>query len=128
MNPRLLGMVHASYRGELKAGDANWALNLIFNNQLVLYPRKSLVRNIGFDGSGQNCNINPSPAKQIINLSIPVGVYKLDELDIKNNKRALFKYFGGYKQLAFQLLIFYIKKYFGDNVLNTIIKIKNYFK
>ena len=128
MNPRLLGMVHASYRGELKAGDVNWMLNLILNNQLVLYPRKSLVRNIGFDGSGQNCNINPSLAKQIINLSIPVAVYKLDELGIKNNKRALFKYFGGYKQLAFQLLIFYIKKYFGDNTLNTIIKIKKYFK
>ena len=37
-----------------------WYLSVFLAQGLVLYPRKSLVENIGFDGSGEHCGIEES--------------------------------------------------------------------
>ena len=35
-----------------------WAANVYLNNGLVVWPQKSLIYNIGHDGSGENCHEN----------------------------------------------------------------------
>lgn len=42
-------------RGELKTWAVKWYASVFLADGLCLYPRKSLLRNIGFDGSGENC-------------------------------------------------------------------------
>lgn len=41
--------------GDLETWAVRWYASIFLNNGLCLYPRKSLVRNIGFDGTGENC-------------------------------------------------------------------------
>lgn len=46
----------------VKGRNDSWAirvcLNVSLNNKYTLYPRKSLIQNIGFDASGTHCGIN----------------------------------------------------------------------
>lgn len=42
--------------GTLKTWAVLWYASIYLKNGLCLYPVKSLVRNIGHDGSGENCN------------------------------------------------------------------------
>ncbi|MFC1694683.1 hypothetical protein ACFL1C_00940 [Pseudomonadota bacterium] len=42
--------------GELNTWAVRWYASIFLNQGLCLYPKKSLVRNIGFDGSGENCH------------------------------------------------------------------------
>ncbi len=41
--------------GKLNTWAVKWYASLFLNNGLCLYPQKSLVRNLGHDGSGENC-------------------------------------------------------------------------
>lgn len=41
--------------GDLLTWAVKWYASVFLRDGLCLYPRKTLVRNIGFDGSGQNC-------------------------------------------------------------------------
>ncbi|MEJ8566894.1 hypothetical protein [Elongatibacter sediminis] len=43
-------------RGELNTWAVRWYASIFLLNGLCLYPRKTLVRNIGFDGSGVHCH------------------------------------------------------------------------
>lgn len=45
-----------NHRGDKKTWAVFWYANVFMANGLCLHPSKSLVENIGFDGSGQNCN------------------------------------------------------------------------
>lgn len=42
-------------RGELKTWAVKWYASVFLSDGLCLYPKKSVLRNIGFDGSGENC-------------------------------------------------------------------------
>lgn len=44
-----------NFNGELKTWAVFWYASVFKQNGLVLYPNRSLVENIGFDGSGENC-------------------------------------------------------------------------
>ena len=41
--------------GDLNTWAVHWYATIFLNDGLCLYPSKTLVRNIGFDGSGVNC-------------------------------------------------------------------------
>jgi GT2 family glycosyltransferase len=43
-------------RGDLNTWAVRWYASIFLNDGLCLYPRKSLVRNLGFDGTGTHCN------------------------------------------------------------------------
>lgn len=49
------GQLLANHRGELRTWAVYWYASIFRLNGLCLYPRQSLVQNIGFDGSGSNC-------------------------------------------------------------------------
>ena len=42
-------------KGKLRSWNATWHSTVFLNDGLCLYPQKSLVSNIGHDGSGTNC-------------------------------------------------------------------------
>lgn len=46
------GMLAKQQRGEVDSWAIRWNLSVFLQGGLVLYPRRSLVRNLGFDGSG----------------------------------------------------------------------------
>jgi hypothetical protein len=54
-SPLLLSMVHKIQRGELKAFDVMAQVAMMLNNQRCVFPHKSLVTNIGLDGTGEHC-------------------------------------------------------------------------
>jgi len=45
-------------KGKLRSWNANWHSSVFLNDGLCLYPRKSLVSNIGHDGTGTNCEVD----------------------------------------------------------------------
>jgi len=48
-------MLESQRRGDTDSWAIRWYLSVFMRKGLILYPRKTLVRNLGFDGSGVNC-------------------------------------------------------------------------
>jgi hypothetical protein len=53
------GMLAKQQRGEVDSWAIRWNLSVFLQGGLVLYPRRSLVRNLGFDGSGVHTRGEP---------------------------------------------------------------------
>jgi hypothetical protein len=53
------GMLEKQQRGEIDSWAIRWNLSVFLQRGLVLYPRKSLVQNQGFDGSGVHTKGDP---------------------------------------------------------------------
>ena len=51
-------MLEQNVRGASGAWDIRWYLSVFEKKGLTLYPQKSLVNNIGFDGSGVHCPVS----------------------------------------------------------------------
>lgn len=45
-------------KGEIDSWAIYWYASVFLKDGLTLYPKKSLIQNIGFDGSGTHCGIN----------------------------------------------------------------------
>lgn len=57
-----------------------WYYKVFLKNGLNVYPTKSLVKNIGFDGSGENCGIDNQTFD--FNPNTSIDIIKVDELDL----------------------------------------------
>ena len=86
---------------EKKTWAIRWHCHLYFNNQLTLYPHKTLVNNIGNDGSGTNCELNNS-----FNSMIDDNSSELVKIDITNS-------FIGYLDFVFFFIYLRIKNQFS---------------
>jgi hypothetical protein len=53
------GMLERQRAGEIDSWAIRWQLSVFLAGGLTLYPAKSLVTNIGFDGSGTHCKSDP---------------------------------------------------------------------
>jgi hypothetical protein len=51
------GDIIANYEKKIHTWAIFWYASIFLNNGLCLHPRESLVKNIGFDGSGVNCGV-----------------------------------------------------------------------
>jgi GT2 family glycosyltransferase len=51
-------MLRAQQEGKVDSWAIRWYLSVFLRSGLALYPRKTLVRNLGFDGSGVNCAVS----------------------------------------------------------------------
>lgn len=58
LNPHILEQLDNNRKGIMKTWAVKWYLSIFIQKGLCLYPHKSLVNNIGFDGSGENCTTN----------------------------------------------------------------------
>lgn len=54
----MLGMIKKEMLGELTAGDIRCSFYQLVNNVYTIYPRESLVQNIGHDGTGVHCGVS----------------------------------------------------------------------
>lgn len=126
VNPTLLGNVYSSSIGRLNAGDVSWALHILKYQKCVLFPTKSLVRNIGFDGTGQNCGIIPQLSNQVVFNNL-ILVKKLDSNNFNTHNKIIFNYFGGYKHLIKQLVLYFTEIFFGRRILQFLLNLKNTF-
>ncbi|MDP3587815.1 MAG: glycosyltransferase [Sulfuricurvum sp.] len=58
IHPNLINGLKLIQEGKLDAGDYKMVFHLIKNDLLTIKPIKSLVNNIGHDGSGVHCGVN----------------------------------------------------------------------
>jgi Glycosyl transferase family 2 len=98
--------LHAVARSNMNSWNTIWHSVVFLNDGLILYPKRSLVSNIGHDGSGTNCA--PDDRFQIDNealaTEIPVNAIQLAEHE------AVRKYYVGLHSFAYRLK-FAIKHY-----------------
>ena len=77
-----------------------WYVTIFINNGLCLQPKKSYVENIGFDGTGENCNKRKMESGMPLNLKSPVSyplvvqesdeaVFKIREYYMNNKSKGL---------------------------------------
>lgn len=126
-NPNLAVMATSIAKKKLIAGDVSWALYIIKNDKLVLFPGESLVRNIGYDGSGQNCGVDEKFSKQKISDKTKFVFENISKEDIKYCSKILFVNNGGYPEMFYQIFLYCIAKIFGDKRFERLRKIKKYF-
>jgi hypothetical protein len=55
---RYFRMLQAQQLGRTESWAIRWYLSVFLRQGLALYPRRTLVKNLGFDGSGVNCNVS----------------------------------------------------------------------
>ena len=58
-------MLRAQQQGKADSWAIRWYLSVFLVNGLALYPKKTLVRNLGFDGSGVNCVVSNIKESQL---------------------------------------------------------------
>lgn len=58
-------MLKAQLAGKIDSWAIRWNLTVFIAGGVVLYPSKTLVRNLGFDGSGVHCGVEDSIEKLI---------------------------------------------------------------
>lgn len=51
----ILNILYDDSTGKISAGDVKIVFDQVMKNQYTLFPTKSLVRNVGFDGMGEHC-------------------------------------------------------------------------
>lgn len=68
--------IRANYFGKKSTWFIFWYLTLIRERGLSLFPRESLVSNIGFDGSGDNCGVE-DPYKLKVNHRSAIPLQKI---------------------------------------------------
>lgn len=74
----------SNIEGDLKTWFIKWNTSVYLLNGLTLFPNKSLVENIGLDGSGENCGVDNrfrNDRKEYVNL-FPIEI--IENKNIKN--------------------------------------------
>lgn len=127
VNPGILGMVNAVAKGRLIAGDINWALHIIKYKKFVVFPSRSLVGNIGFDGSGQNCHLEHDDkfgnySDVYIDVSSPPKLYSIYD------QFKTFKKLGGFRIIFKSLVMYYVEIIFGYGSIAYLVKLKSRFR
>jgi len=75
-------MLKNQVKGKNNSWAIRWYASAFVNNMLTLYPRKSLVRNIGFDNSGTHCSTTDVFDVELVNEVI------LEKIPVEENKEA----------------------------------------
>lgn len=91
-----------------------WYAASLLNDKLSLYPSKSLVRNIGFDGSGVNCGYDTG--YDVNTLQEKVSVFKIPLKEDQDTINKIELFFRIYK---FKRLL-YLSIKFSSNILKGI--------
>jgi hypothetical protein len=112
---RYFKMLKAQQQGKSESWAIRWYLSVFLLNGLALYPKQTLVRNFGFDGSGVNCavsnieessldikfkvyfmpqNIEVSEAKAVVFNNMPVPSISISSLI--NRLMGIFKRIRGF--------------------------------
>ncbi len=72
-------MLSDSVNGKNDSWFIRWYATTFLNNQLSLFPKQSLVNNIGCDGSGTHCGLDNSISSEVIKEPIDVARIPVEE-------------------------------------------------
>lgn len=76
--------------GKIDSWAIRWYSNVFIRKGLTLFPLKTLVKNIGFDGSGTHCGVQPSDDPAFINKPLRRFPSKIDVKDY--HKKVVFRF------------------------------------
>jgi len=76
-------ILEAQIRGENDSWAVRWQAAAFLRNMLTLFPNKSLVRNIGYDGTGRHCGVS-----SVYDTDIYEGEIKVERIELVECKRA----------------------------------------
>ena len=71
--------VLSNANGQLDTWAIFWQASVYMKNGLMLYPTKSLIKNIGLDGSGENCGIASGYSSAMVDKPIEVFPTEIEE-------------------------------------------------
>jgi hypothetical protein len=84
-------MLKSQMEGEIDSWAIRWYASAFLKNKLTLYPGKSLVKNIGMDGSGIHCK---KDLKFLVKShDVCIDVNKIDYVENINAKKKISKFF-----------------------------------
>jgi hypothetical protein len=89
-----LSMLKAQITGGVDSWAIRWYASAFLNNKLTLYPPVSLIRNIGFDGSGTHGDVVAGKNSVEFNTS-GFEIKEVEIVESKKNKKLIEKYFRG---------------------------------
>lgn len=104
-NPSILPMLNAASNAGKFSFDLDWYLNIVRNRKFTVFPPCSLVKNIGFDGSGMNCGLSDKYINQEIISDRCVSVVVNSKVDFNCQKSVMFNQVGGWKVLVQSVLM-----------------------
>ena len=64
-NYNYFNMLQSQQNGKTNSWAIRWYLSVFLNNGLVLYPKQTMVQNVGFDGTGENCLVSTIAAHDV---------------------------------------------------------------
>ncbi|WP_320664923.1 methyltransferase, TIGR04325 family [Prochlorococcus sp. MIT 1223] len=102
-----------------------WHASCFLNNQLTLYPGKSLVKNIGLDNSGENCGKSTMMVTELSDDCIEI--HKIETCVDKDIYKIYCNYFKKKQSFLFRLTRI-IKDKFLSRIKNNLVKYKYSFK
>jgi hypothetical protein len=105
--PHMAPMMKYILDGKLRAGDVSQAALLFKENKVCIFPSKSLVRNVGHDGSGEHCGVDDLYSSQeIFTKHVPIN-YQMSIVPSDVHSKWVRNFLGGYKGIALGWLIFW---------------------
>jgi hypothetical protein len=122
--PDLILGVWSVANGRLVAADLAFLLDMIKKNKKCLFPKKSLVRNIGNDGTGENCVVDSSYDGQQYNQD-QMLIIGGDSADHHYPRNPFFSALGGWKSLIKNLSKFFMLIIFGERLYKKLANLKN---
>ena len=124
--PDLLLGVRAVSKG-LGAADFAFLLHIIKTKKRCLFPSYSLVRNMGNDGTGENCTVDPAYESQPYNRENTIHV-GLDKMKHYYPNNPFFTSLGGWGSLIRNLIKFFFIVIFGEHLFKSILNLKGSIK
>lgn len=118
-NYKFSNMLRSQIRGEIDSWAIRWHASIFLANKLTLHPTKSLVLNIGNDGSGEHCN-----ASSAYDVSVNFQKPRIHEMEISESIEALDAYKNFYSKSEFnrklQRVKSLLKKYTPEFLKNLL--------
>jgi hypothetical protein len=105
-------MLRDQIAGKNQSWAIRWYASAFLKDKLTLYPGRSLVENIGFDGSGTHCSDSNSYLRNVDDVSIG-----LESINIEENleaKKVIEKFFRSNWVSVFKKIGIKIKRLFGS--------------
>ena len=108
-------MLNAQIRGKNNSWAIRWYASAFLKNKLTLYPRESLIFNIGFDNTGTHCNSLDVFNKKMDIENIKINVSKINIEENLSAREAFIRYFETIKEPLINKIIRKIKEIFLPN-------------
>ena len=90
-----IDMLKAQIAGKNQSWAVRWHASAFLNNKLTLYPGRSLVCNIGNDGSGQHCPVNRDRDVQLT--QSPIILKEIEVIEHRGARKAFDALFRTWK-------------------------------